>query len=408
MDNELYPTADAFDDELLLRPAAAEVKVYPPLSETPRARRRRVARSWRLFKSLVLLSALAAILLAAAPLASRERRPNLEVGPLRRTADQVQRQLAISAPAEERKLRPLIAEAERLTLAERVGGKKYRGRPAAEAWCVVLDQARHAAAEVRQRHESYAERWKLVGPKAKLAVEKARHLTSTPGMARSSTRNLERAQSQWATAQRFAAQDRFPEAVEAAQIVLEATDQVQERWNRIHDRFDDPALLRQWSRWAEATLSESRMRTVVLIDKLNRRLEVLKDGQVIASFHVELGSSGLERKLRAGDKATPEGRYKVSAVKDRGQSKFYRAFLLDYPNAEDRARFNSAKRNGQVPTRAGIGNLIEIHGSGGQGKDWTDGCIALRDHEMDRLFRFVGHGTPVTIVGTVPDRRRGS
>lgn len=401
-------TEESFGGEPLPQEEATVPRVDPPRGYIPRSRRRRVARSWRFFKTFVLLTALAAILLAAAPLASGDRRPSLDVGPLRRTADQAQRSLAMAAPAEERKLRPLIAEAERLTLAERVGGKKYQGRPAAEAWCVALDQARHAVAAVKMRQESNAEQWKVLAPKAKLAVEKARLLTATPGMARSSTRNLERAKSQWATAQSFAAKERYQEAVEAAQNVLAATDQVQERWDRIHDRFDDPALLRQWSRWTEATLAESRLRTVVLVDKLNRRLEVLKDGQVIVSFHVELGSSGLERKLRAGDKATPEGRYKVTAVKDRGQSKYYRAFLLDYPNAEDRARFDSAKKNGQVPHRAGIGSLIEIHGSGGQGKDWTDGCIALKDHEMDRLFRFVGHGTPVTIVGTVPDRRRGS
>ncbi len=227
-------------------------------------------------------------------------------------------------------------------------------------------------------------------------------------MQRSSTRNLERAQSQWATAQSFAAKGRFDKAVESAQIVLESTGQVQQRWDHIHDRFDEPGLLRQWRNWADSTVAESNQRTTVLIDKLNRRMTVYKDGKSIATFHVELGSRGLERKLHAGDKATPEGRYKVVAVKDHGQSKFYRAFLLNYPNGEDVDRFRSAKKSGQVPTRAGIGSLIEIHGSGGQGKDWTDGCIALRDTEMDRLFRWVGHGTPVTIVGTVPDGRRGS
>lgn len=372
--------------------------------------RLRAYRSWRYFKTSVVVAAVAAVfLVAAAPLASRDYRINAELAKLRRSADQTQRKLAVSAPAEERKLRPLFAEAERLTQAERVAGGNYRGRAAADAWGMALDQARRSVGVVHRTEKEAARRWKELFPKAKLAVEKSRHLVaSTPGMQRASTRNLERAQSQWATAQSFAAAGRYDKAVEAALVVIEATGAVQKRWDHIHDRFDDPALRRQWRSWTDATIAESRQRTTVLIDKLNRKLIVYKDGQAIATFHAELGSRGLERKLHAGDKATPEGRYKVTVVKDHGQSKYYRAFLINYPNSEDVARFRSAKKNGQVPTRAGIGSLIEIHGDGGQGKDWTDGCIAVTDREMDRLFRWVGHGTPVTIVGTVPDGRRGS
>jgi lipoprotein-anchoring transpeptidase ErfK/SrfK len=52
-----------------------------------------------------------------------------------------------------------------------------------------------------------------------------------------------------------------------------------------------------------------------------------------------------------------------------------------------------------VPPGRGIGGLIEIHGAGGQGRNWTDGCVALVNPDMDRLFAAVGVGTPVTIVG---------
>jgi hypothetical protein len=374
------------------------------------ARLPRRLRSWRYFKTSVVVTAVAAVfLVAAAPLTSRDYRTNLELKSMRRTVDHAQRKLAVSAPVEEKKLRPLIAEAERLTLAEKVRGNGYQGRPAADAWGQAFDQARRAVGTVRDVEEKAAKRWKELSPKAKLAVEKSRKLVATtPGMARSSTRNLERAQSQWATAQSFAAKGRFDKAVEAATIVLEATDHIQDRWDSIHDRYDEPGHLRQWRAWTDATIAESRQRTTVLIDKLKRRLTVYKDGKEVATFRAELGSRGLERKLHSGDKATPEGRYKVVAVKDHGQSKYYRAFLLNYPNGEDQARFNSAKKKGQVPVRAGIGSLIEIHGDGGQGKDWTDGCVAVTNQEMDRLFRWVGHGTPVTIVGTVPEGRRGS
>ena len=63
-------------------------------------------------------------------------------------------------------------------------------------------------------------------------------------------------------------------------------------------------------------------------------------------------------------------------------------------------RFALGKVRGIIPTRVGIGNLIEIHGEGGEGRDWTDGCVALANPDMDRVFALTEVGTPVTIVGT--------
>ena len=62
-----------------------------------------------------------------------------------------------------------------------------------------------------------------------------------------------------------------------------------------------------------------------------------------------------------------------------------------------------AKRDGRLPRGAGIGSLIEIHGDGGRGEDWTSGCVALENHDMDRLFARVSVGTPVTIIGSDSD-----
>jgi murein L,D-transpeptidase YafK len=99
----------------------------------------------------------------------------------------------------------------------------------------------------------------------------------------------------------------------------------------------------------------------------------------------------------AGDRATPEGRYRV--LKKRPASKFYRALLIDYPNAEDEQRFRDAKRHGLIASSAGIGGLIEIHGGGIAGM--TYGCVALENPAMSELFSLVGEGTPVTIVGAL-------
>jgi murein L,D-transpeptidase YafK len=85
--------------------------------------------------------------------------------------------------------------------------------------------------------------------------------------------------------------------------------------------------------------------------------------------------------------------------KDRGQSRYHRALLLDYPNAADRERFAAAQRRGEIPRGARIGGLIEIHGDGGRGQNWTEGCVALANDDMDDLYARVGVGTRVTIVG---------
>jgi L,D-peptidoglycan transpeptidase YkuD (ErfK/YbiS/YcfS/YnhG family) len=56
---------------------------------------------------------------------------------------------------------------------------------------------------------------------------------------------------------------------------------------------------------------------------------------------------------------------------------------------------------GTLPRSAKIGGLIEIHGDGGRGVDWTEGCVALTDSEMDIVFKVAKEGTPVTIVGSM-------
>jgi murein L,D-transpeptidase YafK len=95
--------------------------------------------------------------------------------------------------------------------------------------------------------------------------------------------------------------------------------------------------------------------------------------------------------------------YKITGKFDGGKTKYYKALLLDYPNDEDRQKFRSEIEHGSLPASAKIGGLIEIHGNGGKGIDWTEGCIALTDKEMDLVFRIARVGTPVTIIGSMVD-----
>jgi hypothetical protein len=163
----------------------------------------------------------------------------------------------------------------------------------------------------------------------------------------------------------------------------------------------------RWKRWVTETLRAGRGsgKPVILVDKLRRQLLVLKGDDEIATYSVELGISAIEDKIQAGDEATPEGRYHVTEVRDPGRTRYYRALMLDYPNADDLAEFRRLQRAGRVTKGNGVGSHIEIHGEGGRGLDWTQGCVALTNADMDDLVGLngVGVGTPVTIVGTIPE-----
>jgi hypothetical protein len=161
----------------------------------------------------------------------------------------------------------------------------------------------------------------------------------------------------------------------------------------------------EWRRWAEKTIANSRDSAgySIIVDKYSRKLIVYLNGKKKAEYSAELGRNWVGDKIHRGDKATPEGMYRITKKFDSNKTKYYKALLLDYPNEEDTAKFMAAIAKGQLPRSAKIGGLIEIHGNGGKGVDWTEGCIALSDGEMDSLFRIARVGTPVTIVGSLLD-----
>lgn len=161
-------------------------------------------------------------------------------------------------------------------------------------------------------------------------------------------------------------------------------------------------FLNRRSEWTEDynnTIAWSRRTggTAFIVDKLNHKGHLIRDGRTSKTYEVEMGPGWLDRKVREGDRATPEGRYEVVKKKGYGQSRYGKAMLLNYPNNEDMARFRRLKSAGMVSGRPG--GLIEIHGNGGKGEDWTFGCVSLRDRDMDEVFNSLGVGSPVTIVG---------
>ena len=132
------------------------------------------------------------------------------------------------------------------------------------------------------------------------------------------------------------------------------------------------------------------------VDKSTYTLAVEAGGKVLKRYPVALGSQPRRRKLHFDNASTPEGVYHVVAAQPRAT--YYRAFDLDYPNATDRARYEAA-RKGKRGFPA-IGGEVQLHGRG-IATNWTWGCVALRDEDMDELFAHpeIGPGTEVDLFG---------
>jgi lipoprotein-anchoring transpeptidase ErfK/SrfK len=164
-------------------------------------------------------------------------------------------------------------------------------------------------------------------------------------------------------------------------------------------RYSHNDMIERWKKSVRNTIEEARKRktAAIIVNKAERMLTLYKDGKPLMTFDIGIGKNGYRDKLFSGDRATPEGRYKVIKKSGAGESKYHKALLLDYPNHEDRREFLKAQKTGLISKNAKIGGLIEIHGGG---KDSTTyGCIALENHEIDALFEKAAVGTPVTIVG---------
>jgi murein L,D-transpeptidase YafK len=134
----------------------------------------------------------------------------------------------------------------------------------------------------------------------------------------------------------------------------------------------------------------------ILVFKSERKLMLMKGDKVLKTYRVALGDHPMGPKQYSGDHRTPEGSYTIDS-RNRW-SQYHRALHISYPNAADRAR---AKKMGKSP-----GGDVCIHGlPNGQGwigknhvaYDWTWGCIAVTDEEIEEIWNAVPNGTPIEI-----------
>jgi len=134
----------------------------------------------------------------------------------------------------------------------------------------------------------------------------------------------------------------------------------------------------------------------IVVDKSDRQLLLFANDRLLKTYTIALGSEPVGHKRQEGDGRTPEGDYVIDYRNP--QSRYYLSLHVSYPDAEDRER---AAGGGVSP-----GGDIFIHGlppkfawigSGHTVSDWTDGCIAVTNDEIEELWRAVPNGTPIVI-----------
>jgi lipoprotein-anchoring transpeptidase ErfK/SrfK len=228
-------------------------------------------------------------------------------------------------------------------------------------------------------------------------IDRLDTLTTCISVGRSSREFLAKAELLTDEAEGLAARGRYQEAEERLKRATAFMQIAKEVITPALKRFVDQEQISFWRRKVDETIRESQVRGdyAIVVSKVDRQLYLYKAGRLVKTYDVGLGSRSISDKVCAGDKATPEGKYRIT--KKLAQSRYYKALLINYPNDEDRRQFALAKRRGAISRRAGIGGLIEIHGGGKDGL--TYGCVSLDDHHMAEIYALADVNTPVTIVG---------
>lgn len=152
------------------------------------------------------------------------------------------------------------------------------------------------------------------------------------------------------------------------------------------------ALMLFWS----AGFAAAQQATHVLVSKGDRRMQIMNGDTVLKTYSVALGGSPVGHKEKEGDERTPEGSYVLDWRNSK--SSYHRSIHVSYPNEADTER---ARKVGEDP-----GGMIMIHGQRNyfgwlspitQWFDWTNGCIAVTNADMNEIWALVGNGTPIEI-----------
>jgi len=156
----------------------------------------------------------------------------------------------------------------------------------------------------------------------------------------------------------------------------------------------------------------------IVVNKKRHILYLFSGDTLMRIYPINLGPDPLNDKIKAGDGRTPEGRYFI--CNKNPKSKYYKSLGISYPSKEDAKRglemgFISKKQYEAIvyaidhgkrpPWFTRLGGAVCIHG-GGIGWDWTRGCIALRNADVQELFEVTRVGTPVIIISGLPKEEK--
>jgi murein L,D-transpeptidase YafK len=135
----------------------------------------------------------------------------------------------------------------------------------------------------------------------------------------------------------------------------------------------------------------------ILIEKSAHRMTLFSGERRLATYRVSLGGGGLAAKTHEGDRRTPEGRYRITGRNAR--SAYHRSLRIGYPRPDQAsaARKAGVDPGGDIMIHGlpnGRGHLARLY----KGRDWTDGCIAVTNDEMNDVWRWVRDGASVSIT----------
>jgi murein L,D-transpeptidase YafK len=135
----------------------------------------------------------------------------------------------------------------------------------------------------------------------------------------------------------------------------------------------------------------------VVVHKADRRLVLMHGGNIVRSYHVQLGLNPIGQKERSGDFRTPEGTYRLE--RRNARSDYFLSIKVSYPNAEDmkRARAHHWDTGGSIMIH-GLPNYLKHEPDYYQNHDWTDGCIAVSNADMTEIWMLIPDDVPIDIL----------
>jgi hypothetical protein len=249
---------------------------------------------------------------------------------------------------------------------------------AASAWSFARNAAQVAARQAVANERDAQSQSEQAIAQAQSAVSRIVTASKFVHLGANGQERLSRAQLALIESRILQRQREYSGARERAGWGVAVAEQLHDETVNVAGRYLQKGLIATWHRWKTQLVARSRSerQPAILIEKADHRLTLYLNGDPIQFYDVELGSDWISAKTYSGDAAMPEGHYRIVAKKDRGESAYHRALLLNYPNDKDLKAFSKARHGGLIPSDARVGGLIEIHGAGGgDGSRYEAGII---------------------------------